>query len=189
MAASSRAQSLGDTLFATWCTVARRSVFTRQLSHTATKADYCGRGNGGFGLPLATTEMCAVTPPARETVLVVDDEEMVRRLAARMLLGHGYRVLEAKRGDEAVRLLQRAADRIDAVLTDLAMPGLRGRQLGETISSCWPRVRVIYMSGFPGERMVKDGALDPNDPFVQKPFTAEQLTRKVREALGRPTQR
>lgn len=128
-----------------------------------------------------------MTQPARETVLVVDDEEMVRRLAARMLVGQGYRVLEARSGDEAVRMLQRGSKEIDGVLTDLAMPGLGGRQLGETISSCWPRVRVIYMSGFPAKRMVDDGALDPSDPFVQKPFTGEQLNRIVREALARPT--
>jgi two-component system cell cycle sensor histidine kinase/response regulator CckA len=134
------------------------------------------------------TEMCGVTQSARETVLVVDDEEMVRRLAARILLGQGYRVLEAKSGDEAVRMLQRAASRIDGVLTDLAMPGLGGRQLGETISSCWPQVRVVYMSGFPARRMVDEGALGPTDPFVQKPFTAEQLTRKVREVLAGPIQ-
>jgi len=129
-----------------------------------------------------------MTQPARETVLVVDDEEMVRRLAVRMLLGQGYRVLEAKSGDDAVRILQRGSQGIDGVLTDLAMPGIGGRQLGETIFSCWPKVRVIYMSGFPAKRMVDDGSLDPKDPFVQKPFTAEQLTRTVREALARPTQ-
>ncbi len=137
---------------------------------------------------LATRETCALMPLARETVLVVDDEEMVRRLAARILLGEGYRVLEAGGGEEAVQILQRASNRIDGVVTDVAMPGLGGRQLGETISRCWPRVRVLYMSGFPARRMVDEGALDPNDPFVQKPFTAEQLTRKVREALARPTQ-
>ncbi len=129
-----------------------------------------------------------MTQPARETVLVVDDEEMVRRLAARMLLGQGYKVLEASGGAEAVRMLQRGAHQIDAVLTDLAMPGLAGRQLGETIAGCWPRVRVIYMSGFPATRMVSDGALDPDVLFVQKPFTGEQLNRTVREALGRPLQ-
>ncbi len=127
-----------------------------------------------------------MTQPARETVLVVDDEEMVRRLATRMLLGEGYQVLEASGGAEAVRMLQRAAHQIDGVLTDLAMPGLAGRQLGATISSCWPQVRVIYMSGFPAARMVSDDALDPNVPFVQKPFTGEQLTRTIGEALGRP---
>ena len=129
-----------------------------------------------------------MTQPARETVLVVDDEEMVRKLAARMLAGQGYKVLEASGGDVAVRLLQRAAHRIDGVLTDLAMPGLDGRRLGETISRCWPSVRVIYMSGFPAKRMVNEGQLDPNEPFVQKPFTAEELSRKVRETLERPTQ-
>jgi DNA-binding NtrC family response regulator len=127
-------------------------------------------------------------PPARETVLVVDDEEMVRRLAARILLGQGYRVIEAGGGEEAVRVLQRAASRIDGVLTDVAMPGLGGRQLGETITRCWPSVRVLYMSGFPARRMVDEGALDPTSPFLQKPFTTEQLTRKVREMLVKPVE-
>lgn len=125
-------------------------------------------------------------PPTGETVLVVDDEEMVRRLAARILLGHGYRVLEAGGGEDAVRILQRASSRIDGVLTDVAMPGLGGRQLGETITRCWPGVRVLYMSGFPAKRMVDEGALDPTCPFLQKPFTSEQLTRKVREMLVKP---
>ena len=79
-----------------------------------------------------------VEPPPRVTVLVVDDEEMVRRLAARMLLLLGYKVLEARDGHEAVKLLQRGPQRIGAVLTDLAMPGIGGRRLGETIASCWP---------------------------------------------------
>ena len=127
-----------------------------------------------------------MTPPSRETVIVVDDEEMVRRLAARILLGEGYHVLEASGGEEAVRMLQRAANRTDAVLTDVAMPGLGGRQLGETILRCWPRVRVLYMSGFPARRMVDEGALDPTSPFIQKPFTRGQLTRKVRDLLALP---
>jgi two-component system cell cycle sensor histidine kinase/response regulator CckA len=125
-------------------------------------------------------------PLARETVLVVDDEEMVRRLAARILLGEGYHVLEAGSGEEAVQMLQRASNRIDGVVTDVAMPGLGGRQLGETISRCWPRVRVLYMSGFPARRMVDEGALDPTAPFMQKPFTKEQLARRVREMLAAP---
>jgi two-component system cell cycle sensor histidine kinase/response regulator CckA len=127
-------------------------------------------------------------PLARETVLVVDDEVMVRRLAARILLSQGYRVLEATGGEEAVQMLQRDSSRIDGVLTDLAMPGLGGRQLGQTISRCWPRVRVLYMSGFPARRMVDEGALDPTSPFLQKPFTTEQLTRKVREMLAEPSE-
>jgi two-component system cell cycle sensor histidine kinase/response regulator CckA len=125
-----------------------------------------------------------VEPPGRATVLVVDDEEMVRRLAARMLVTLGYRVLEARSGQEAVRLLRRGAHRIDGVLTDVAMPGIGGRELGETIARCWPQIRVLYMSGFAANRMVSDGALDPSVPFIQKPFTSEQLGRRVRELLG-----
>lgn len=122
--------------------------------------------------------------PTRETLLVVDDEEIVRRLAARMLVHMGYKVLEAGGGPEAVRLLRRGAHRIHAVLTDVAMPGIGGRELGETIAQCWPQIRVLYMSGFAAMRMVNEGALDPTRPFIQKPFTSEQLGRKVRELLA-----
>ncbi|HEV7366772.1 MAG TPA: response regulator [Gemmatimonadales bacterium] len=125
-------------------------------------------------------------PPPRATVLVVDDEEMVRRLAARMLLLLGYKVLEARDGHEAVKVLQRGPQRIGVVLTDLAMPGIGGRRLGETIAECWPQVRVLYMSGFPAQRMVNEGALDPSHPFIQKPFTSEQLGRRVRDLLASP---
>jgi two-component system cell cycle sensor histidine kinase/response regulator CckA len=127
-----------------------------------------------------------VVSDGRATVLVVDDEEMVRRLAARMLLLLGYKVLEARDGQEALKQLQRPTQQITVVLTDLAMPGIGGRSLGETISNCWPQVRVLYMSGFPAQRMVKEGALDPSHPFIQKPFTSEQLGRRVRELLAPP---
>jgi two-component system cell cycle sensor histidine kinase/response regulator CckA len=124
--------------------------------------------------------------PTLATLLVVDDEEMVRRLAARMLVTLGYRALEARDGHQAVQVLQRNAPRIDAVLTDVAMPGLGGRQLGETIARCWPQIRVLYMSGFPAQRIVSGGVIEPTDPFLQKPFTEEQLGRKVRELLAGP---
>jgi CheY-like chemotaxis protein len=135
---------------------------------------------------LATTERCPVTSPSRETMLVVDDEEVVRRLAARILLGEGYHVLEAGGGEEAMRLLQRSFHRVDLVVTDVAMPGLGGRQLGDTIFRCWPRVRVLFMSGFPAHRIVDEGALDPASPFLPKPFTRDQLTRKVKQILATP---
>src|SRR5919112_1423477 len=93
----------------------------------------------GFYPTTATTETATVAEgprvggaqiQGRATLLVVDDEEMVRRLAARMLVTLGYRVVEAHDGNEAVRVLQRDAHRIDAVVTDIAMPGLNGKQLG-----------------------------------------------------------
>jgi two-component system cell cycle sensor histidine kinase/response regulator CckA len=122
------------------------------------------------------------------TLLVVDDEEMVRRLAARMLAALGYHVIEARDGHEAVTVLQRDANRIRGVLTDIAMPGLGGRQLGETITRCWPQVRVLYMSGFPAQRVLAEGAIDATKPFMQKPFTEEQLGRKIRELLAGPVE-
>jgi len=121
--------------------------------------------------------------PGRATLLVVDDEEMVRRLAARMLFTLGYRVLEAGSAQEAVRLLQHGGHHITAVLTDVVMPGLGGRELGETIARSWSQIRVLYMSGFAENRMLREGALDPAVPFIQKPFTSDQLGRKLRELL------
>jgi DNA-binding NtrC family response regulator len=129
-----------------------------------------------------------VTAAPRATVLVVDDEEMVRRLAARMLLFMGYAVLDARDGQEAIKLLHRGPHRIGVVVTDLAMPGIDGRRLGETIAECWPRIRVLYMSGFPAQKMMNEGALDPSQPFIQKPFNSEQLGRAVRDLLARPQQ-
>jgi two-component system, cell cycle sensor histidine kinase and response regulator CckA len=109
---------------------------------------------------------------------------MVRKLASRILITQGYGAIEARGGEDAMRLLQRAANRINGVLTDLAMPGLDGRMLGETIARCWPHIRVLYMSGFHFNKMVNEGSIDSSQPFIQKPFTSEQLARKVRELLA-----
>jgi CheY-like chemotaxis protein len=124
---------------------------------------------------------------ARETLLVVDDEVMVRHLAARMLMTLGYRVLEAGSGQEAVRMLRRGAHRINGVLTDIAMPGIGGRELGETIARCWPQIQVLYMTGYPASDLIQAGALGPGVPVIQKPFTSEQLGRRMRELLTRPS--
>jgi DNA-binding NtrC family response regulator len=161
------------------------SLTRRSRGLHLTAQAFSWRGVTGF-LPTTGDDGDTQVSDGRATVLVVDDEEMVRRLAARMLLQLGYRVLEARDGHEALKLLQRPSREVTAVLTDLAMPGIGGRRLGETIVECWPQVRVLYMSGFPAQRMVNEGALDPSHPFIQKPFTSEQLGRKVRELLARP---
>jgi two-component system cell cycle sensor histidine kinase/response regulator CckA len=122
------------------------------------------------------------------TVLVVDDDDMVRRLAARMLTLEGYYVLEASSGEAALRTLQGLSARVRLVVTDLAMPGLDGRNLGGVVRRCWPQVRVLYMSGYPAARMIDTGALDMAWPFIQKPFTAEQLVRKVRGLIAEPVE-
>ncbi len=121
-----------------------------------------------------------------ETVLVVDDEEMVRRVVARMLVERGYRVLIAGDADEALKILRASALKLRLVVTDLRMPGLDGRQLGDTILACWPHVRILFMSGYPAGRLMTEGALILGRPFIQKPFTGEQLARRLRDLLADP---
>ncbi len=126
------------------------------------------------------------TAAGTKTVLVVDDEEMVRRLVARMLVDRGYRVLVASDADEALDILRRTALRTRIVVTDLRMPGLNGRQLADTVLACWPHVRILFMSGYPADRLMNEGALLDGRPFIQKPFTGEQLVLRVRQLLADP---
>jgi two-component system cell cycle sensor histidine kinase/response regulator CckA len=121
-------------------------------------------------------------PPEGYTVLVVDDEEAVRRLACRMLLWSGYQALEARHGREALATIESHAGPIHLILTDIKMPGMNGRDLGRAVEQRWPDKRVLYMSGFASE-VFQGGLLEPGAPFLAKPFTQEDLTEKVRELL------
>jgi CheY-like chemotaxis protein len=121
-------------------------------------------------------------PPGGYTVLVVDDEEAVRRLASRMLTWGGYQALEARHGREALATIEQHAGPIHLVLTDIKMPGMNGRELGREIESRWPDKRILYMSGFASE-VFQGGLLEAGAPFLAKPFTQEDLTGKVRGLL------
>jgi two-component system cell cycle sensor histidine kinase/response regulator CckA len=121
-------------------------------------------------------------PPEGYTVLVVDDEEAVRRLACRMLLWSGYQAIEARHGREALATIESHAGPIHLILTDIKMPGMNGRDLGRAVEQRWPDKRVLYMSGFASE-VFQGGLLEPGAPFLAKPFTQEDLTEKVRELL------
>jgi two-component system, cell cycle sensor histidine kinase and response regulator CckA len=116
------------------------------------------------------------------TVLVVDDEEAVRRLAVRMLTWTGYLALEARHGREALTTIEQHSGPIDLVLTDIKMPGMSGRDLGRHVEQRWPGKPILYMSGFPSE-VFQRGLLEPGAPFLAKPFTQEDLAAKVRELL------
>jgi two-component system cell cycle sensor histidine kinase/response regulator CckA len=118
-----------------------------------------------------------------ETVLVVEDEEAVRSLSRRALEAGGYTVLAAADGADAVRLVERYGGPIHLVLTDVVMPGMSGRELADRLVQRRPGLRVLYMSGYPGDAIVHRGALDPGTAFLQKPFMPDDLTRKVREVL------
>ena len=118
-----------------------------------------------------------------ETVLVVEDEEVVRSLACRGLRFLGYSVLEAENGLQALRCLAESARPIDLVISDVVMPGMSGRELGQRLFLLDPQLPVLYMSGYTGEDVVRRGLLDAEAPFLQKPFSTEDLGRKAREML------
>ncbi|MGH7514863.1 MAG: response regulator [Gemmatimonadales bacterium] len=121
-------------------------------------------------------------PAGGYTVLVVDDEEAVRRLAVRMLTWTGYQAIEARHGREALAAIQEHNGPVHLVLTDIKMPGMNGRELGRHIEERWPGKPILYMSGFASE-VFQGGLLEPGAPFLAKPFTQEDLAAKVRALL------
>jgi len=118
-----------------------------------------------------------------ETILVVDDEAQVRNLARDILVGAGYRVLEAEDGESALRIAEEHSGAIHVVLTDVMMPGINGKQLGDRLLALRPDTKTIFMSGRAAEVISDAGVLIPVDAFVAKPFTVERLLNKVRERL------
>ncbi len=118
-----------------------------------------------------------------ETILIVEDEEMVRSLASRALRELGYRVVEARHGTDALRQLAVQVSAVDLVISDVVMPEMGGRELGRRLASLRPSLPVLYISGYTGEDVIQRGLLDAGAPFEQKPFAPEGLARKVREML------
>jgi PAS domain S-box-containing protein len=120
-----------------------------------------------------------------ETILVVEDEEMVRGLAVRCLADQGYRVVEARTSGEALAYVESNPGGVDLVLSDVVMPVMNGRELSQRLLRVAPTLPVLFMSGYTGEDVVQRGLLDAGAPFEQKPFSPESLARKVREMLNR----
>ena len=132
--------------------------------------------------------IAVVTVPVRsasETVLLVEDETGVRELAKRILESAGYRVLEAANGDAAEAVFAHHDDQIDLVVTDVIMPGCCGPELLSRLQVQAPLLRVLYMSGYTEQSAAQKAGIDRGLPFVQKPFTAVEFLRQVRDALGR----
>jgi signal transduction histidine kinase/CheY-like chemotaxis protein len=123
------------------------------------------------------------TAAGSETLLLVEDEEGVRKLLTHVLHRRGYKVLEASDGEEALRVYARRGPEIQLVLTDMVMPRMTGRELGEKLRSLTPDLKIIYMSGYTDDVLVRTGALGPGMSFLQKPLRPEVLAAKVREAL------
>ena len=126
-------------------------------------------------------------PRGTETILLVEDEDVVRGLTRKILMQAGYNVLDAGSGDEAIRLCATHAGSIDLLLTDVVMPEISGKEVADRLLELRPSIRVLFMSGYTDEAIVQHGVLDANVKFIQKPFTWIALTRKVREVLNRKT--
>lgn len=118
-----------------------------------------------------------------ETILLVEDADPLRKLAELFLKESGYHILSAPDGQQALQTARQHAGPIDLLLTDVVMPGMNGRVLGERLASSQPKMKVLYMSGYTDSFIAGHGVLEPGTHLLHKPFTQETLTRKVREML------
>jgi two-component system cell cycle sensor histidine kinase/response regulator CckA len=155
-----------------------------ELGRGTTFKVYLPRASGASAEAVASEPAAAEI--ASETLLLVEDETGVRQLAKRILGKAGYRVLEAANGEDAERLFAFHGGSIDLVVTDVIMPGCGGPELLSRLQVRAPALRVLYMSGYSQQSAAgKGGGIDRGVPFVQKPFTAAELVRHVRDALDR----
>jgi signal transduction histidine kinase len=133
--------------------------------------------------PHAPREAPAIHPARGETILVVEDDDQVRRVASRILNRNGYRVLEAPDGEGALALAEREPDRIDLLLSDVVMPGMSGTELADRLLGLRPGLRVLHMSGYSADAAAPGGLVTE---LIEKPFEATELLARVRSLLGEP---
>jgi signal transduction histidine kinase len=133
-----------------------------------------------------TSEHRASAQGGSETVLLAEDDEAIRTLGARVLGSLGYNVLVARTGGEALRIVAEHKGRIDLIATDVVMPEMNGSQLVERVLEARPGIRVLFMSGYTDDEVMRRGVIDGQTAFLQKPFTPDLLAHKVREVLDVP---
>lgn len=162
-----------------WITV------TSVLNRGTTLTVYLPERPGGAGLDAEMASTAA--RGGRETILVVEDEVLVRELVTRILRSNGYRVLEAANGPEALSVWQEHSISVDLLFTDMVMPdGVNGRQLAEQLLASRPELKVIYTSGYSADIAEVDFTLREGLNFLQKPYPAQKLAEIVRECLDNP---
>ena len=121
----------------------------------------------------------------RETILVVEDAEEIRRMVCGMLASQGYTCLSAGDGVDALEMIECGTDRVDLMLTDMIMPNMMGAELARRVARLKPEIRIVLMSGFSDDPLVRSFQRAPA-VFLPKPFTASALCAKVRQALDEP---
>ncbi|MBI1941423.1 MAG: response regulator, partial [Acidobacteria bacterium] len=126
----------------------------------------------------------ASLPRGEETILLVEDEGALRSMVRGVLQSHGYKVLEARNGEDALSVCEQLKGRIHLLLTDVIMPEMSGPQLADRLAVFHRDMKILYISGYTDEGIIHHGILDAGTNFLQKPFTPEALVRKVREVLG-----
>jgi two-component system cell cycle sensor histidine kinase/response regulator CckA len=122
-----------------------------------------------------------------ETVLIVEDNDAVRRIAREFLKIRGYTVIEARGAMEAIQIMKNRGDQIDLVITDVLMPGMKGRELVEQLAELRSDLKVLYMSAYTEDAAINIGVLNPGTEFIEKPFSPDELAVKVRQVLGQAT--
>jgi len=137
--------------------------------------------------PVIQRQMETVSPllQGTETIVLVEDEPMVREVGSSLLRQWGYTVIEASNGLEALRLLQDYPGKIDLMLTDMVMPQMSGTELAARVRVSHPHIKILHTSGYTGNTLGDQVHLDPDFMFLQKPFTSADLAKKVRETLGK----
>jgi two-component system cell cycle sensor histidine kinase/response regulator CckA len=127
--------------------------------------------------------VASITASAGETILLVEDDQHVQRIVGNILRRSGYRLLTASGAEEALRLVEEEGGTIHLLLSDLVMPGTSGRELAEQIQVLRPDISILYMSGYTDDVVIRRGVLEAGMAFIQKPFGAEDLARRVRDVL------
>jgi len=125
----------------------------------------------------------AIPVEGSETILLVEDDDLVRNMICETLKQNGYTMLNAASGDEALNLCGDHEGVIDLLVTDVVMPGMNGRELAERLSTAYPRLKTLFISGYTDHGIVHNGILDPETDFLQKPFKLDALARKIRQIM------
>ena len=170
--------------------VGKRSAVSRSMGIIAAAIALFSKGGVGEQEKLPecpstpALPISADLPKGSETVLVAEDEAIVRELIVLTLTDLGYHVVEAADGKEALRIFQETlAGKIDLLFTDIVMPQITGKELAYRVEKLSPQTKIIFCSGYPEKLAARNGMIDPAIPFLQKPVSSRALAFKVREVL------